>query len=83
MDDVVQRQIAQEVRARLNEFTSAEKRVAQTLLSNYPVAGLETVNSFAHRAQVSTATVLRFVNKLGFAIYSEFQAVLFKSPVKS
>ncbi len=57
-------------------FTDRERRVAQTLLANYPVAGLETVSRLAGTAGVSTATVLRFVNKLGFALYSDFQAAL-------
>lgn len=57
-------------------FTDRERRVAQTLLANYPVAGLETVSRLAGIAGVSTATVLRFVNKLGFPLYSDFQASL-------
>lgn len=57
-------------------FTDRERRVAQTLLANYPVAGLGTVSRLAGIAGVSTATVLRFVNKLGFPLYSDFQASL-------
>lgn len=70
------RSLRAEIHARLGDFTTSEQRVANALLSRYPVAGLERVTSFARRAHVSTATVLRFVNKLGFPLYSDFQAAL-------
>lgn len=50
--------------------------MAQVLLGHYPLAGLETVQALAQRAGVSTATVLRFVARLGFASYPEFQRSL-------
>lgn len=68
--------LADEIRNKLNEFTVSERKVAQTLLGSYPVAGLETVVSFAKRANVSTATVLRFINRLGFSVYADFQSAL-------
>lgn len=60
----------------MGDLTAAERRVARTLLSAYPIAGLETLALFAERAEVSGPTVLRFVNKLGFAGYPEFQQAL-------
>lgn len=50
--------------------------MAQALLGHYPLAGLETVQVLAGRAGVSTATVLRFVARLGFASYADFQRAL-------
>lgn len=50
--------------------------MAQVLLGHYPLAGLETVQALARRAGVSTATVLRFVSRLGYASYPEFQRAL-------
>jgi DNA-binding MurR/RpiR family transcriptional regulator len=65
--------ISERVRRSLRVYTAAEHRVAQALLSDYPVAGLETVARFAKRAGTSGPTILRFVNRLGFASYAEFQ----------
>jgi len=65
--------IAERIRDSLNELTASERRAAQILLANYPVQGLETVAKFAEQAGVSPPTILRFVNRLGFAGYSDFQ----------
>ena len=46
------------------------------LLASYPIAGLESVARFAERAGVSPPTVTRFITKLGFRGYPEFQEVL-------
>jgi DNA-binding MurR/RpiR family transcriptional regulator len=69
------RPISERVR-RLRSCTLAEQRVGQALLDHYPVAGLETVARFAKRAGTSGPTILRFVNRLGFASYSAFQNAL-------
>ncbi len=68
--------LAERIRARLPELTKAERRVAHVLLGRYPLAGLETVQALARRAGVSTASVLRFTGKLGFASYTAFQGEL-------
>jgi len=54
--------ISERVRRNLSAYTAAENRVAQALLEDYPVAGLETVARFAKRAGTSGPTILRFVN---------------------
>ena len=68
--------ISERVRRCLRSCTTAEQRVARALLDHYPVAGLETVARFAKRAGTSGPTILRFVNRLGFASYSAFQNAL-------
>jgi DNA-binding MurR/RpiR family transcriptional regulator len=65
--------LATGVRARLGELTPTERRAAHVLLSNYPFAGLETVAQFASRAGVSAPSILRFVARLGFSAYADFQ----------
>jgi len=65
--------VSERVRRDLQNYTAAERRVAQSLLSDYPVAGLETVARFANRAGTSGPTILRFVTRLGFKSYAEFQ----------
>jgi DNA-binding MurR/RpiR family transcriptional regulator len=65
--------LATEIRSRLGELTPTERRAAHVLLSNYPFAGLETVAQFASRAGVSAPSVLRFIARLGFSAYADFQ----------
>ncbi|WP_237153136.1 MurR/RpiR family transcriptional regulator [Oryzibacter oryziterrae] len=72
-DDIT---IAERIRAQLHRFTPTERRAAHSLLANYPVAGLETVAEFARRATVSAPTILRFVGRLGYSNYPEFQRAL-------
>ena len=64
------------VRQRLDSLSPAERKLARVLLASYPIAGLESVARFAERAKVSPPTVTRFVTKLGFRGYPEFQETL-------
>jgi DNA-binding MurR/RpiR family transcriptional regulator len=68
--------IAEHVRASVERLTAQERKAAQILLTNYPAAGLAPVAEFAERARVSPPTVLRFVAKLGFLGYPDFQRQL-------
>lgn len=65
--------IAEEARERLHEFTATERKAAHVLLATYPLAGLEPVADFAARAGVSAPSILRFVARLGFQSYPDFQ----------
>lgn len=64
------------VNERMQELTAAERKVARVFLASYPIAGLETVAHLASRAGASGPTVMRFVGKLGFDGYPEFQEAL-------
>jgi DNA-binding MurR/RpiR family transcriptional regulator len=64
------------VRQRLDSLSPAERKLARVLLASYPIAGLESVARFAERAHVSPPTVTRFITKLGFSGYPEFQETL-------
>jgi len=68
--------IAEEIRERLHEMTPSERRVARTLLATYPSAGLQSMPQLADGAGVTGPTVLRFVRKVGFAGYPDFQRSL-------
>jgi DNA-binding MurR/RpiR family transcriptional regulator len=68
--------VAELVRQRLNGLSPAERKLARVLLASYPIAGLESVARFAERAHVSPPTVTRFITKLGFRGYPEFQETL-------
>ncbi|MGE0500730.1 MAG: MurR/RpiR family transcriptional regulator [Rhizobiaceae bacterium] len=61
---------------RIDAMPSGERRAAHALMADYPMAGLRTVAEFSGRAGVSGPTILRFVSRLGFQGYAEFQAAL-------
>ena len=65
--------IKDEIFARMDELSPAEKKVARTLLASYPSVGLESAAAVAKTAGTSTPTVLRLVTRLGIGSYPEFQ----------
>jgi DNA-binding MurR/RpiR family transcriptional regulator len=65
--------LAERIRHEMQNFTPSEKRAAHVLLSHYPFAGLDTVAEFAARAGISGPSALRFVTRLGFSGFPEFQ----------
>jgi|SRR5882757_1700546 len=62
--------------ARMDELTRAEKKVARTLLANYPSAGLASAAALAKAAGTSTPTVLRLASRIGIGNYPDFQEQL-------
>ncbi|PJR15225.1 MurR/RpiR family transcriptional regulator [Sinorhizobium meliloti] len=64
------------INAHFAALTRAEKQLAETLLDNYPVSGLGSITTVAENAGVSTPTVARMVQKLGFRGFPDFQARL-------
>ncbi|MER5967256.1 MurR/RpiR family transcriptional regulator [Streptomyces sp. NPDC002057] len=73
---MARRPLADDIRLRLGTLSPAERRVARVLLAAYPSAGFETVAAIAERAGVSAPTVLRFVGRLGFTGFPDFQSAL-------
>lgn len=70
--------IAERLQNRLDTLTRAERQLAHSILENYPVSGLGPITAVASNAKVSTPTVARMVQKLGFRGYPEFQTELRK-----
>lgn len=68
--------VAEQIADRIDVMPAGERRAAQTLIANYPLIGLRTVADFSAAAGVSSPTILRFVARLGFHNYPEFQAAL-------
>ncbi|MFF8375912.1 MurR/RpiR family transcriptional regulator [Streptomyces sp. NPDC015661] len=68
--------LADVIRHKLGDLSPAERKVARVLLANYPSAGFETVAVLAERAGVSAPTVIRFVNRLGYRGFPDFQTAL-------
>jgi DNA-binding MurR/RpiR family transcriptional regulator len=62
--------------AGMGDFSDGERKVARTLLSQYPMAGLTTVSDLATLAGVSSPTVVRFVNRLGLSGFAALQRAL-------
>ncbi len=54
-------------------LTPTERTLAAHLRRNHPVAGLASITALARAAAVSTPTVVRLVQKLGFKGYPDFQ----------
>jgi DNA-binding MurR/RpiR family transcriptional regulator len=65
--------IEHRIRAGLPQLTPSERRVARAVLSAYPIAALETIAELANRAQASAPTILRWVAKLGYSGFPQFQ----------
>lgn len=57
-------------------LTRAERQLASVLLENWPVSGLGSITKIADNAGVSTPTVARMIQKLGFSGFPGFQAAL-------
>lgn len=68
--------IAELIAERIDAMPAGERRAAQVLIADYPLTGLKTVAEFAAQAGVSSPTILRFVSRLGFHNYADFQARL-------
>ncbi len=65
--------IEEQLRAALPVLTRAERQLASRVLDQYPVAALGSITALAKAAAVSTPTVVRLVQKLGFKGYPDFQ----------
>lgn len=57
-------------------LTSAEAKIVQALLADFPMSGLGTATRLARRAGVSDPTVMRLMIKLGYDGFADFQARL-------
>ena len=69
-----------QIRQRIEELdahlTPAERKLTSVLLADYPFAGLEPIHDLSQRAHISAPSISRFVSKLGFAGFQEFQQKL-------
>ncbi len=65
--------IYRQITAIFSELGRREQDVAREILRQYPISALCTVATLAERANVSTATVLRLVQRLNLNGYGAFQ----------
>ncbi len=68
--------VEQQIRARFDALTRSERQLASHITRHYPVAVLGSITALAKEAEVSTPTVVRLVQKLGYKGYPDFQAVV-------
>jgi len=69
-------QVKDAVFERMDELSPAEKKVARSLLADYPSAGLTSAATLAQVAGTSTPTVLRLLARIGIGSYPDFQEQL-------
>lgn len=68
--------IEQQLRASVETLTRTERQLALHIVRGYPVAALGSITALAKGAEVSTPTVVRLVQKLGFKGYPDFQSAI-------
>ena len=68
--------VQDKVRANLSSLTAGQVKLANALLADYPFAGLQPIQQLADATGVSPPSISRFVNRLGFAGFVDFQHAL-------
>ena len=68
--------IEERMHAALGDLTRAERQAATHILSHFPMSALGSITTLAQAAQVSSPTIVRLVQKLGFRGYSDYQKAL-------
>lgn len=57
-------------------LTPAERQLSSVILADYPFAGLEPIQNLSQKSGVSAPSISRFVTKLGYHGFQEFQQSL-------
>jgi len=60
----------------IDRLSSAERRVARSLIEGYPFIALRGIHELASFANVSAPTVIRFARRLGFSGYVDLQRAI-------
>jgi DNA-binding MurR/RpiR family transcriptional regulator len=64
------------IEQKLAALSSSEKRIVRLVTERYPVSALGGIEDIARQAQVSAPTVTRFVRRLGFDRFVDFQRAI-------
>lgn len=77
-----------QIAEKADEFTANERKLSAALLADYPFAGLAPIQVLAEKTSISAPTISRFITKLGYSGFQDFQQQLIaelkegqKSPV--
>ena len=57
---------------KLEKLSASEAKIAELFEESYPLTALETVTSISAKSKVGKATVVRFIARLGFNSFREF-----------
>ncbi|MXQ10627.1 MurR/RpiR family transcriptional regulator [Microvirga makkahensis] len=68
--------VRETIRRETAKLTASERKIANAVLADYPFSGIQTIQELAERTGVSAPSITRFVSKIGFAGYQEFQRQL-------
>lgn len=66
-------QVSERIEQLSDDLTSTERKLCTALLLDYPFAGLEPIQALAKATNTSPPSISRFVTKLGFHGFQEFQ----------
>lgn len=70
--------VREAIRQHYSDLTQSERKFANVLLEDYPAAGLASITIVAEQAGVSTPTIARMVQKLGFKGFPQFHRALLR-----
>ncbi|MDD7200439.1 MAG: MurR/RpiR family transcriptional regulator [Sphaerochaetaceae bacterium] len=68
--------LIREIERQIPEMNEAPRKVAEYILNDSMEASFSTIDRIAHAAKVSTASVIRLANSLGYKTFREFQKAL-------
>ena len=68
--------VAERIREKYDALTRAERKMAASILANYPASGLGSITAIAEAAGVSPPTVVRMGKKIGLRSFPAMQAAL-------
>lgn len=68
--------IENQIKAGFEALTRTERTLATHITRHYPISVLGSITALAKAAHVSTPTVVRLVQKLGYKGYPDFQSVV-------
>lgn len=68
--------IRERIEKAADTLTIGERKLAATILSDYPFSGLSPIHELARHSEVSAPSISRFVTKIGLEGYQDFQREL-------
>lgn len=67
------------IREKYDTFSKSHRRLADYIMNSPGEVAFQSINQFSQDAGISPATITRFVYKLGFQGYSEFQRSMYEN----
>jgi DNA-binding MurR/RpiR family transcriptional regulator len=68
--------VRETIRRESPNLTASERKIGNAVVADYPFGALQTIQELAERTGVSAPSITRFVSKIGFAGYQDFQRQL-------